>query len=59
VNSAAFPKSTKRPSPSSNGEYDCSGAIAWRALVYSASIRIRPASTRATSSARMPAGKIP
>ena len=56
LNSASLLKFTRRPRPSSKGEYCCSGETAWRALVYSASIRIRPASTRATSIAVIPTG---
>jgi hypothetical protein len=59
TNSAGLSNLTRRPRPSSNGEYLSSGDHACRALVYSASIRIKPASTRATSRARMPNGWIP
>ena len=47
---------TSRPSPISNGEYFCASIIAFLLLKKSTSISSSPASTRATSSASMPAG---
>ena len=47
---------TSRPSPISYGEYACDGIIAFLLLKKSTSTSSRPASTRATSSASIPAG---
>ena len=46
---------TSRPSPISNGVYFCDSMSAFLLLLKSTSISSRPASTRATSSASMPA----
>ena len=53
---AACPSWTSRPSPISNGVYFWDSISAFLLLLKSTSMSRRPASTRATSSASMPAG---